>query len=347
MRKLAKVTPEACAADGHRAPYGLKHLELGNEEAVNEDYWNRFKPLAEAIWAKDPGVILVVGDFAYDKAIVDPYNFSGAPSIKSLAAHKKILDLAQQHDREVWFDVHIGTEQPPAPNGLPGVRSFIEQLGRLSPGARYKVAVFEFNASIAYAIIDGLTGGSGMAASNPGQLTDIDKAILSKVVDALLKRYSAAWAPYMAITATIASDSNTSPLDQVFPQTDSMLVSGYELSLGAAGGTMTVCIPAVAVESVLPMLDVNRSTETSAKQDPLLRQAIQASLDEAALTCRAILGRTTLTAEDVINLQTGDIIRLDARPNSEIEFWVGNSHSFSASPGRAGRNMGIKITKVR
>jgi alpha-L-arabinofuranosidase len=136
------------AADGHRAPYGLKYLELGNEEAVNEDYWKRFKPLAEAIWAKDPGVILVVGDFAYDKAIVDPYNFSGAPSIKSLAAHKMILDLAQQHDREVWFDVHIGTEQPPAPNGLPGVRSFIEQLGRLSPGARYKVAVFEFNAGI-------------------------------------------------------------------------------------------------------------------------------------------------------------------------------------------------------
>jgi alpha-L-arabinofuranosidase len=134
------------AADGHRAPYGLKYLELGNEEAVNEDYWKRFKPLAEAIWAKDPGVVLVVGDFAYDLPIVDPYNFTGAPNIKSLAAHKKILDLAQQHDREVWFDVHIGTEQPPAPNGLPGVRTFIEQLARLSPGARFKVAVFEFNA---------------------------------------------------------------------------------------------------------------------------------------------------------------------------------------------------------
>jgi len=134
------------AADGHPSPYGLRYLELGNEEAVNEDYWKRFKPLADTIWAKDPGVILVIGDFAYDKVIQDPYNFSGAPNIKSLAAHKKILDLAREHDREVWFDVHIGTEQPPAPNGVPGVRSFIEQLGRLSPGARYKVVVFEFNA---------------------------------------------------------------------------------------------------------------------------------------------------------------------------------------------------------
>jgi alpha-L-arabinofuranosidase len=134
------------AADGHPARYRLKYLELGNEEAVNEDYWKKFKPLAEAIWAKDPAIILVVGDFAYDKVIQDPYNFSGAPTIKTLAAHKKILDLAREHGREVWFDVHIGTEHPPAPNGVPGVRSFIEQLGRISPGAKYKVVVFEFNA---------------------------------------------------------------------------------------------------------------------------------------------------------------------------------------------------------
>ena len=134
------------AEDGHRAPYGLKYLELGNEEAVNEDYWKKFKPMAESIWAKDPGIILVVGDFAYDKAIQEPYNFSGAPNIKTLAAHKKILDLAREHGREVWFDVHIGTEHPPEPNGVPGVRSFIDQLGRISPGAKYKVVVFEFNA---------------------------------------------------------------------------------------------------------------------------------------------------------------------------------------------------------
>ena len=134
------------AADGHPAPYGLRYLELGNEEAVNEDYWRRFKPLAEVLWAKDPGLILVVGDFAYGKVIQDPYNFSGAPNIKTLAAHKKILDLAREHGREVWFDVHIGTEHPPEPNGVPGVRSFIEQLARISPGAKYKVVVFEFNA---------------------------------------------------------------------------------------------------------------------------------------------------------------------------------------------------------
>ena len=208
-------------------------------------------------------------------------------------------------------------------------------------------AVFEFNAAVAYGIIDGLTGGSGVAASNPGPLTDIDRAILSKVLDTVLKRYSEAWSPYVSITAATADDTHTSPLDQVFAHADNVLVCGYEVSLGAASGAMTVCIPASAVESVLPMLDANRPAEVSHKHDPSVQAAIQTSLEEAAIACKAILGRATLTAEDVMNLQTGDIIRLDARPNSEIEFWVGDAHSFSATPGRAGRNMGVKITRVK
>src|SRR5262249_6663265 len=38
-------------ADGHPAPYGLRYLELGNEERVDEKYFEQFRPLAEAVWA--------------------------------------------------------------------------------------------------------------------------------------------------------------------------------------------------------------------------------------------------------------------------------------------------------
>jgi hypothetical protein len=133
------------AADGHPAPYRLKYIELGNEERVDEAYWQKFKPMAEAVWAQDPDLILVVGDFFYNQVIQDPFNFGGG-AVKTLVAHKKILDLAREHGREVWFDIHIGTEQPPQPGNLAGERSFIEQLGNISPGAKYKVVIFEFNA---------------------------------------------------------------------------------------------------------------------------------------------------------------------------------------------------------
>jgi alpha-L-arabinofuranosidase len=133
--------------DGHPAPYSLPYIELGNEEAVNETYWQKFKALAEVIWAKDDKIILVLGDFAYGKVIDDPFNFPGGAAVKSLAAQKKILDFAREHNREVWFDIHVWTENPPHPNGMRPEQSYIEHLAKLSPGAKFKVVVFEFNAN--------------------------------------------------------------------------------------------------------------------------------------------------------------------------------------------------------
>ena len=133
------------AADGHPKPYHLKHLQIGNEERVNEDYWQKFKPIAEAIWAKDREIILVVGDFAYGQKIDDPFNFKGAAGgITSLSAQQKILQLAKQHNREVWFDVHINTDGPRPDFG--GTLSYIDALEKLADGAKHRVVIFEFNA---------------------------------------------------------------------------------------------------------------------------------------------------------------------------------------------------------
>jgi alpha-L-arabinofuranosidase len=134
-------------ADGHPKPYHIRYIELGNEEAVDEHYWQRFEPMIRAIWAKDPHIIPVVGDFAYDHPITDPYHFTGAPRIQSLAAHKKILDLAKEMGKEVWFDVHVWNQEADEPHHVEGVATFSEQLGKLSPGAKYDIVVFELNAN--------------------------------------------------------------------------------------------------------------------------------------------------------------------------------------------------------
>ena len=82
-------------ADGHPQPYRLRYLELGNEERVDENYFTRFRPIAEAIWAKDPQITPVVGDFFYNQTISDPMRVVGG-SVPTLAAHRRILDLAKR-----------------------------------------------------------------------------------------------------------------------------------------------------------------------------------------------------------------------------------------------------------
>jgi hypothetical protein len=134
-------------ADGHAAPYHLKYIELGNEERVDDNYFDKLKAMAEVIWAKDPDIILIIGDFSYHKAITDPFSFTDADSgITTLGGQQKILQLAKQHDREVWFDLHVWTEAPPNNVTLSAMFSYIDTLGKIGDGARFKVLVFELNA---------------------------------------------------------------------------------------------------------------------------------------------------------------------------------------------------------
>jgi hypothetical protein len=136
------------AADGHRAPYRLKHLQLGNEERVDEAYFAKFKALAEVIWARDPEIILVVGDFQYDEVITQPQAVRGAASrITTLNAQRQILELARQHQREVWFDVHVWTDGPRPTASLEGALSFRDALEKMVPDARFRLAIFELNAN--------------------------------------------------------------------------------------------------------------------------------------------------------------------------------------------------------
>ncbi|HEX4796100.1 MAG TPA: family 16 glycoside hydrolase [Humisphaera sp.] len=136
------------AADGHPESYKLRYIELGNEERVDDAYYQKFAAIAQAIWAKDPDITLVVGDFAYDRPITDPMRFSGAASrITTLSAHRKILELAAQHNREVWFDVHLWTEGPAISPSVEALPTYIDALDTLAAGARHRVVVFELNAN--------------------------------------------------------------------------------------------------------------------------------------------------------------------------------------------------------
>lgn len=136
------------AADGHPQPYNLKYMEIGNEERVDNTYYQKFQAIATAIWAADPNITLVVGDFSYHQIITNPFSFSGADSgITTLAAQQQILQLAKQNGREVWFDLHVWTDGPTPDSSLASMFSYDTALASISDGAKFHVAVFELNAN--------------------------------------------------------------------------------------------------------------------------------------------------------------------------------------------------------
>jgi alpha-L-arabinofuranosidase len=122
-------------ADGHKAPYNLKYLELGNEQFNNEKLTRRFKLLADAIWAKDPAVQIVfcMSDDTREDAKGD------------LPFFKQTIDHCREHGRQAWFDVHIANDNEKEPD-LTDLEFAEEQLHSIAPDNNYRLCVFEENA---------------------------------------------------------------------------------------------------------------------------------------------------------------------------------------------------------
>jgi len=137
---------------GHPKPYDLPYLQWSNEQSINMAYADNFNNMANTVWDQEskwrtPKMILVVGDFYYNRLITDPNKIRSA-SVSNLDGHTSILKNAQKYgDKEVWFDLHIGTSVPHEADGaLAAAVSLYEWLHRLVPGTKANITCFEYNA---------------------------------------------------------------------------------------------------------------------------------------------------------------------------------------------------------
>jgi flagellar motor switch protein FliM len=61
---------------------------------------------------------------------------------------------------------------------------------------------------------------------------------------------------------------------------------------------------------------------------------------------KAVLGKSIITVNDFVNIQPGDIIRLDSKVEDELDVYVGNIKKFSAVPGASKEVYAVRITSV-
>ena len=74
--------------------------------------------------------------------------------------------------------------------------------------------------------------------------------------------------------------------------------------------------------------------------------AIEAMIAKAPMPVKAVLGNSSISVNDFINLQVGDIIRLDTKVDQELDVYVGNIKKFTALPGASGEQYAVRVTSV-
>ena len=112
-------------------------------------------------------------------------------------------------------------------------------------------------------------------------------------------------------------------------------------------GYMNVCLPFFTLEDVMDNLNTKFWYSTLQKRDRSdYEEQVEALIKRVDVPVKAVLGSSQVSVNDFLNLQVGDIIRLDSKVDTEMNIFVGNIKKFTALPGSVKDNYAVRVTSV-
>lgn len=139
------------AKDGHPEKYRLQHIEIGNEEVLDDLYCDRFEAAARAIWSIDPKVILLIATSIRSRSGEDIFRVGSNGEKTSELRHAiRLFEFARKQGGTVWLDTHMlanRTHFGSTNNTLSMMPSLSDSIGQAIPGYQLTYAVLEENGS--------------------------------------------------------------------------------------------------------------------------------------------------------------------------------------------------------
>jgi len=210
-------------------------------------------------------------------------------------------------------------------------------------------AVLEISPELTFLILDRLLGGMGDQPTKVRDLTEIETVIIRKVSERILMAFRMAWSEIHDVEPSIKSLETNPQLLQVVPPNEIVATATLEVRIGEATGAMSVCLPYLTLESVMPKL--SRQVWFSAKfenkdGEKAENSRIRGNISKVKLPVSIELGRTKISINDLLQLKPGDSIQLDTPANHDVRVLVNGRIKFYAQPGVIGKRLAVKTTRV-
>lgn len=207
--------------------------------------------------------------------------------------------------------------------------------------------ILEVNPSIAYSLIDRILGGRGFTMEKMRGFTEIELAILMRIISQMLGLMRDPWENVTAIRPSLDRIETNAQFAQLMSPNEMVVLVTFTARIGEVEGLLNLCIPHMTVEPVMSKLSTKLwfslieqgSTEES-------KEAIERKIEESKIPVSAILGRTTISVNDFLMLQTGDVLSLNTNVDGKIEVIVGDMLKFYGKPGARNKRMAVNITDV-
>ena len=228
-------------------------------------------------------------------------------------------------------------------DGLPNPTSF----NLVNPNPLEGQVCLEVSPLIIYPIIDRMLGGSNQDLFIPQRaMTLIEVRLIQRILGRAMTALTEAWEGVRQIEFVLGDMESNPQLVQIVPPNEVVVVIRFELKMSKRAGTMSLCIPFNVIEPVIDALDAQSWFSAGRhKGNEAWEKIIGDRLGEAGLELSTILAETSMTVDELRNLEVGDIITTPKSAASPIVLAVGGLPKFLASIGQHRGNRAVRVER--
>lgn len=209
--------------------------------------------------------------------------------------------------------------------------------------------VMEVDTRLAFFMIERLLGGAGTEYDLSRDFTDIEKAILQYLLGKITEFIGNAWNEYIDIDSALTGLQTNPHLLQVSAPEEVVIQVEMEVIIDKLSARLNLVMPASNVEELTSKFGYTFSVSQK-KQDEAKMQTkrgyIEKHLLESEVELRAIFHEFSLDAQDILQLQPGDVVPLNKKVDSDIDIYVEDVACFEAKLGHTKLRKAIEVSRV-
>ena len=207
--------------------------------------------------------------------------------------------------------------------------------------------IIEIATNLCYAMLDRMLGGSGQPLEKSRDFSDIELTILQKLLIMFTQLLREPWKNVLDISPVLSRLETNPQFAQVIAPSDMIAIVTLNMKIGDVEGMLNICLPFFTLEDVMDKLNTKYWFSTMQENhDEHYEEYIESMIRRVDVPIKAVLGKSTISVSDFLNLQVGDCIRLDSRVDTDMEVYVGNIKKFTALPGTEKDSYAVQITAV-
>lgn len=207
--------------------------------------------------------------------------------------------------------------------------------------------IIEMANNIGYAIVDRMLGGMGTPLNKVRDFSEIELLIIERIYNVCVELLIEPWSSVRELSPRLERIETNSQYAQIISPTEMIALLTLNIRIGDVEGLINVCLPYMTLEDVMDKLNTKYwYSSLQDKDEKVYTDIVESLISKAPMPIKAVLGNSSISVNDFIGLQLGDIIRLDTKVNQELNVYVGDMRKFTALPGASGDSYAVRITSV-